>query len=200
MREDCQKDGSGAFPAPPASSDTKARDLAECIVAVARVRDRTAFATLFTHFAPRVKAYLRRHGASATAAEDLAQETLLAVWHKAASFDPARASAATWVFTIARNLRIDALRHERYPATLAHDPEPAGDHHDAGIAQAERQRLVAQALADLPIEQAEVIRLAFFEDRSHTEIERRLGLPLGTIKSRLRSAMRRLRQALGQQA
>lgn len=177
---------------------TAHRDLAECIVAVARGHDHDAFAFLFTHFAPRVKTYFRRRGASVALAEDLAQETLLAVWHKAFLFDPAKAGAATWVFTIARNLRLDALRRERYPtaeecSAPAHCP-PDGDQLTA---QVEWERLVAEALAHLPAEQADLVRRSFFADKSHTEIERELELPLGTVKSRLRAAMRSLRLTLG---
>lgn len=187
---------------PPAESpDTSGHDLAECIIAVARDRDRGAFAVLFRHFAPRVKSYLSKHGAGPDVAEDLAQETLLAVWHKAGLFDPAKAGAATWVFTIARNLRIDAMRRERHPSALRDlPPVPGLADGDERTAQAERERLVALALGDLPTEQAELVRLSYFEDKSHTDIERRLGLPLGTVKSRLRLAMRRLRLALGDQA
>ncbi len=177
-------------------------DLDACIMAVARDRDRNAFAALFAHFAPRVKTYLRKHGASADQAEDLTQETMLAVWRKAAWFDPAKAGAATWIFTIVRNLRIDALRQERYPAVLQEVAVPSQEPTDCDepIVRAERERLIARALGHLPAEEAELVRLFFFEDNSHTEIERRLGLPLGTVKSRLRIVTRRLRKALGKDA
>lgn len=175
------------------------RDLADCIMAVARLQDRDAFAVLFGHFAPRLKTYFIRHGASVATAEDLAQESLLSVWRKAAFYDPAKAGAAAWVFTIARNLRIDALRRERNPAALKELPDTPSQSLSDGddqTARTEWEALIAQALAQLPAEQAEVIHLTYFEGRSHSEIERRLGLPLGTVKSRLRAAMRRLRQAL----
>lgn len=172
-------------------------------MAVATTRDREAFVALFRHFAPQVKAYLLGHAMSNAVAEDLAQETLLTVWHKAAQFDPAKSGAATWVFTIARNLRIDRVRHESHPSVLQDSPVSAGDDYAEGdkhLERTERERLVAQALRELPTEQAEIIRLAFFEDRSHAEIERRLGIPLGTVKSRLRRAMRHLRLVLGDKA
>ena len=156
-----------------------------------------AFTPLFNRFAPRVKSYLTRLGASAAAAEELAQETMLSVWRKAAQFDPARAGASTWIFTIARNLRIDALRKER-PQPLEEDPtdvapEPAAD---AVVFAAERDVRVRAALKVLSPEQAEVIELSFFTEAAHSEIAERLGLPLGTVKSRLRLAMTRLRSLL----
>lgn len=170
------------------------------IRAVAQRQDRAAFAELFCYFAPRVKAWMLRAGASPAAAEEMAQETLLSVWRKAASFDPARAGATTWIFTIARNLRIDTMRRERHPSTLLPDPaddlqppEPA----DHALDMAERESRIRAALSQLPAEQATVVRKAFFEDKAHADIEKELGIPLGTVKSRLRLAMNRLRSVLG---
>ena len=106
-------------------------DWPDCIIAIAVRRDRAAFALLFGHFAPRLKSFFIRSGAANGLAEDLAQETLLMVWRKAALFDPARAQASTWIFTIARNLRIDARRKERDPQMVAEffdraaDPSPS---------------------------------------------------------------------------
>ena len=169
-------------------------DWSECVVAIAQLRDRERFAELFEHFAPRCKGFFMRLGASSGVAEDLAQETMLTVWHKADRFDPARAQASTWIFTIARNLRIDMQRRERNPASLveaiASAPEPTPSDQ---VLSAEREKQVRAALASLPAEQAEVIRLSFFEDRPHSEIARLLNVPLGTVKSRIRLAMNRLR-------
>ncbi len=179
------------------SAPPEAFEPARLILAIAAEADREAFAGLFNHFAPRVKSYLTRLGASSAAAEELAQETMLSVWRKAAQFDPARAGASTWIFTIARNLRIDALRKER-PQPLEEDPtdvapEPAAD---AVVFAAERDVRVRAALKALSREQAEVIELSFFSEAAHSEIAERLGLPLGTVKSRLRLAMNRLRSLL----
>jgi RNA polymerase sigma-70 factor (ECF subfamily) len=174
--------------------------LNELVVAVGRNGDRSAFKRLFDHFAPRVKGYLMRLGASDALAEDLAQEAMLTVWRKAAQFDPEKASAATWIFTIARNLRIDAVRRERRPEFDPADPglrpedaRPADDAMD--WAQAER-RLQA-ALADLPHDQSQIIELSFLAEKPHSLIASELGLPLGTVKSRIRLAMARLRVAFG---
>jgi RNA polymerase sigma-70 factor (ECF subfamily) len=170
------------------------RDWSACVEAIARGRDREAFAALFAHFAPRLKGYLMRLGVTAGAAEDLAQDTMLAVWNKAAYFDPARASASTWIFTIARNLHTDLRRRERDPKLLAQalecEPEPMPSDR---ILNVEREVRVRAALGQLSSDQATVIRLSFFEDRPQSEIAQALGIPLGTVKSRVRLAMSKLR-------
>lgn len=167
---------------------------------VAQNGDREAFVALFRHFAPRVKAYLLRLGLPASRAEELAQETLLLVWRKAAQFDPATAGVSAWVFTIARNLRIDAARRDRLAeAEATADPladAPMPPPPEQLLDTARRAERLREAVARLPSEQAEVIRLSFFDERPHAEIERALGIPLGTVKSRLRLAMTRLRAML----
>lgn len=176
--------------------------LSGLVVRIAERRDRDAFVGLFNHFAPRVKSYLMRLGAAPETAEELAQETLLTVWRRAASFDPAKAAASTWIFTIARNLRIDLSRRDRREAP-AEDPSdfvagPAGP--DEALSALEDEARVAAAVSSLPREQAQVIALAFYGDKPHSEIACELGLPLGTVKSRLRLAMARLRNALQESA
>ena len=174
-------------------------DASALVVAVAR-RDRAAFATLFEHFAPRVKSYMLKLGATPAAAEELAQEALLAVWRKADSFDPSRAGAAAWIFTIARNLRIDAVRRDRIFRVLDGEPkeEASGEPGpEAQLAGNQQSAAIRRAMTTLPREQVEVIRLSFFEDKAHGEIADTLQLPLGTVKSRLRLAMTRLKAILG---
>jgi RNA polymerase sigma-70 factor (ECF subfamily) len=168
------------------------------IARVAQDRDRAAFAALFAHFGPRIKAYLIRHGAAPNLAEDVTQEAMLSLWRKAHLFDPAKASAGTWVFTIARNLRIDQVRRERRPQPDPDDPlcEPQAGA-DEGLAWSQHEGRLKAALAMLPPDQARVIELSFFSDCPHSEIATRLGIPLGTVKSRLRLAMARLRNVMG---
>jgi RNA polymerase sigma-70 factor (ECF subfamily) len=187
----------------PTSPHTRTRqDLAHLIQAVATEADRAAFAALFDHFAPRIKTMMMRSGANAGTAEELAQETLLTVWRKAAYFNPAGASPAGWVFTIARNLRIDRLRHERPLAPLALDePDETADPDEAGQPDQafeldERERRLRKAMTQLSADQLRVVELSFFEDKAHGEIASLLDLPLGTVKSRLRLAMGRLRKLL----
>jgi len=167
------------------------------ILAVAQQRDRQAFTVLFDHFAPRVKAFLQRGGTAGASAEDMMQDVLLTVWNKAAQFDPRRASAQAWVFGIARNLKIDAIRRSRVPLPDLDLPQAEPDPlSDALVAARQSSRLVRQAIQALPAEQIEVLKLSYFDDMSHGEIEKKLGVPLGTIKSRLRLAMAKLRQVL----
>jgi len=169
------------------------------VVAVA-AKDRAAFQLLFDHFAPRVKGYLMRLGTSNAQAEDLAQDALLAVWRKAALFDPAKASASTWIFTIARNLRIDAIRRERRPELDPEDPalQPGSARAaDESVDWGQAEDRLRVALATLPDEQSRIIELSFLSEKPHSMIARELGLPLGTVKSRIRLAMARLRLALG---
>lgn len=187
------------MPSPPKPSGGE--NPSALILAVARDRDRESFAALFLHFAPRVKSYLLRLGLSASEAEELAQEALLIVWRKADHFNPDRANASTWIFTIARNLRVDAARRQRVAqaATKAQALEPRSDDEPSAadtMIAGEACRSVAAALQTLPADQADVVRLSFFEDRPHADIAAALGIPLGTVKSRLRLAMARLRAAL----
>jgi len=175
-------------------------DFSQMIVAVARHRDRSAFAALFEHFAPRLKAYLVRAGADEAQADELAQEALLTLWRKADTFDPTRATAATWIFTIARNLRTDRFRKQWRDVPAGDDMPDTIDEAaspDETLSDAERGERVRQALRQLPPEQIKVIELSFFEDQPHAEIAQTLGLPLGTVKSRIRIAMTKLRDLVG---
>jgi RNA polymerase sigma-70 factor (ECF subfamily) len=178
---------------------SEAEDWSGCVVAIARTHDKARFAELFLFFAPRLKAFFIRLGVASGAAEDLAQEVMFTVWRKASYFDPQRASAATWIFTIARNLRIDLKRREQKPQ-LSEEDLDYFDQPDPGeqTLTLEREQRVRAALGELPGEQAEVIRLSFFEDRPHAEIAHRLDIPLGTVKSRIRLAMNRLRTLVGE--
>lgn len=175
-------------------------DFSRLIAAVAAERDRAAFTTLFDYFAPRVKTYMMRAGAASAQADELAQETLLSVWRKAASFDPSRATASAWIFTIARNLRIDRLRKEWRDVSAGDEMPDMVDESataDDTLSESERAGRVRAALAHLPAEQTKVIELSFFDEKPHTEIAKALGIPLGTVKSRIRIAMNRLRTLVG---
>jgi RNA polymerase sigma factor (sigma-70 family) len=163
--------------------------------------DRVAFTALYAHYGPRLRTYMRKLGADAAASEDLVQEAMAAVWNKARLFDPAKSNANTWIFTIARNRRIDLIRRERRPEIDAEDPslrDEAPDSPEETIITRRNAAAIRTALADLPPDQADVIRMSFFEDRPHAAIAAALGVPLGTVKSRLRLAFRRFRTALGE--
>jgi RNA polymerase sigma-70 factor (ECF subfamily) len=178
-------------------------ELEALLLAVAERQDKAAFRALFSHFAPRLKSYLVRLGSNGTVAEDIVQETMLALWRKAPLFDPGKAAVSTWVFTIARNLRIDMVRRELRPELDPNDPAlvpDAPNAPDAGLEQSQIDARLREALKRLPREQREVVELSFFTEKPHGEIAQDLGLPLGTVKSRLRLAMGRLRTALGRSA
>ncbi len=170
---------------------------AALLIRVRDHQDKAAFAALFRHFAPRVKGFLMKSGAGATLAEECAQDVMATLWQKAHLFDPARASVATWVFTIARNRRIDALRKARRaePEELDWGPEPEPDQAEVLEAQQETEKL-GRALAGLPERQRSLIERAFYGDLSHSEIAAETGLPLGTIKSRIRLALDKLRHEM----
>lgn len=176
-------------------TDEAETDFAGLMARVRERQDRAAFSLLFRHFAPRVKGFLMKSGASPGLAEDVAQEVMAVLWQKAHLYDPARASVATWVFTIARNRRIDALRKARRPEPedLPWGPAPEPDQDAAMILQEETVQL-GEALAKLPEKQRILVERAFWGDLSHSEIAAETGLPLGTIKSRIRLALDRLRR------
>lgn len=177
-------------------------ELCRLIEAIALRRDRAAFADLFDYFAPRLKAFGLKKGVDAAGAEELAQETMLTVWRRADRFDRTRASAATWIYTIVRNKRIDLYRREgRVDADLDAVGEIADDAErpDDRVAASEAGALLRVAIAALPPEQVEVLQKAFYEDKPHSVIADELRLPLGTVKSRIRLALARLRVAFPEQ-
>lgn len=171
-------------------------DRAELIAAVAAFSDRAAFIALFEFYAPRIKSQTMRFGMDESVAEDVAQDAMLALWRRAGQFDAGRGTASAWVFTIATNARIDRMRRDRHLAAsvaLAGDePAMSGDEADYATDAARLDGIVSA----LPAEQRRIVQLSFYRDMPHAEIASRLGVPLGTVKSRIRLAMTKLRQAL----
>lgn len=166
--------------------------------------DRGAFEALFLRFAPKLKAYLMGLGASDGMADDLAQDAMVTVWRRAKTYDPALARPSTWLFVIARNAWIDRLRREKVelvyqmmepPASCSPDERP-----DEAAMRASDHARMAALLSTLPDEQRQVVRLSFFEDLPHSDIAEHLSLPLGTVKSRLRLALSKLRSQWEQHA
>ncbi len=172
----------------------------DMIVAIAEKQDKDSFVELFEYFAPRLKSFLMRGGTNPDLADELAQETMLSVWQKAGSFNPDQARASTWIFTIARNKRIDAFRK-------AKRPEPDIDNFeiedksivmpDIRITSDEQAAALSMALKSLPEEQASLIRKSYFEEKTHMDIAAEENIPLGTVKSRIRLALDKLRHSLG---
>jgi RNA polymerase sigma-70 factor (ECF subfamily) len=173
---------------------------AELIGAIAE-GDGEAFSTLFGRYAVRIKAFMLRAGASESDADEIAQEVMVSVWRRAASFDPARAAASTWIFAIARNQRIDMLRRASRPVPDPDDPLWQPDPEPDGlfaVSLAEREARVRESLARLVAEQRDILKMAFYDGLSQSEIAERTRLPLGTVKSRIRLAFGHLRAALGE--
>ena len=170
---------------------------AELINKVETLKDTSAFEELFNHFAPRVKAFLMKSGADPQMAEECSQEVMATVWRKAHLFDPARASVSTWIFTIARNKKIDAIRklNRPEPEQLYPEQDYEPDQEEVVELQQETERL-ATALGELPEKQRVLIEKAYLGELSHSEIAEITGLPLGTIKSRIRLALEKLRHSM----
>ena len=176
--------------------DYSGDDFNAMICAIAEKEDRDAFIALFEHFAPRVKSFLMKGGADPELADELAQETMLTIWNKAKSYNPEQAAASTWIFTIARNKRIDMIRKTKRYDVDPSDPILLADDNPSPRQNAlykEEMKVLADAIQTLPEEQAELVRKSFFEDKSHAEIADETGIPLGTVKSRIRLALERLR-------
>ncbi len=176
----------------------RAENFANCLTRIARDRSTEAFATLYQYFAPRVKAYFVRLGADAASAEELTQDTMLLVWRRAETYQADKAAASTWMFTIARNRYIDAKCRRIGPTellpvddlwpVLEDDSMPTDEQADLML----RGKELRLAMGNLPAAQSEVIEKAYFEDKSHQEIADELGVPVGTVKSRIRLALQRM--------
>lgn len=178
---------------------TEVDRLNDLLLRVARQRDRQAFVALFQHFAPRLKSFLLRAGMEVGAAEETIQDVMVTVWQRAEQFDPSLAAAGTWIFAIARNRRIDRLRRDRRPSIDLEDPALTPDAEDGAMETLlveERAALLHRAIRELPPEQADLLRMAYFEDKAHSAIAAERRLPLGTVKSRLRLALARLRKVM----
>ena len=173
----------------------------ELLTRVAK-RDREAFREVFDHFAPRIKAYIIGQGTDRQTAEEVVQETMVKIWRKAEQFDPARAAASTWIFTIARNMRVDHLRKVNRPEpdmddpAFVREPEPLPSEN---LSHAQDSKILHTAIKKLPKEQQDVLRSAYFEEKTHPEIAEALNIPLGTVKSRVRLALKNIRAVLGEQ-
>lgn len=180
-----------------------AEQWADALELVARKQDTAAFERLFKHFAPLIKAFALSSGLHKQGdhlPDELVQDVMLAIWRKSASYDRRKAAASTWIFTIARNQRIDMLRRlSKYRGDvsadeiwdLESDTELFGE-----VRQSRVQEHVSKGLHDLPVDQRQVMAKVFLEDKSHQEVADEMGLPLGTVKSRVRLAMKKMKLSL----
>jgi RNA polymerase sigma-70 factor (ECF subfamily) len=185
----------------PLMKDQQIDDWQSLLARVGSHQDREAFAALFDYFAPRVKSQMMRSGATASAAEELVQETFITVWRKAGTYDPAKASAAAWIFTVARNKRIDKYRKEARPEPDMNDPAFVPDDEPDGFSTVhkhQRAERIRKALNTLPEAQRQVLLKSYYSEETHAEIASSLRLPIGTVKSRIRLALEKLRDLLGE--
>jgi RNA polymerase sigma-70 factor (ECF subfamily) len=174
-------------------------DISNLLVRIAQNADRLAFEELHTALAPRLKSYMLRQGARPDVAEDLAQEAMMRVWQKAHLYDAEKGSATTWIYTIARNLRIDKIRREYVWQEMPDGLDEVADETptpEEQVSLDQRSIRVRQALTVLPPDQAEVIQLSFIDGLSHSEISDKIDVPLGTVKSRMRLAYAKLQEQL----
>lgn len=175
--------------------------LAEALEKIGTSQDEQAFCLIYAHFAGRVKSFLVGKGMDDETAEELMQEIMITVWRKASTYDPGKAAASTWIFTIARNRRIDYLRgNYRVEVELddvllerEQDNEEAARPLDEELNLAQNSNRLHEALGELPKEQQQVMHLSYFRGQSHGDIADWLGLPVGTVKSRIRLALQSVR-------
>ncbi|WP_234172320.1 sigma-70 family RNA polymerase sigma factor [Ruegeria pomeroyi] len=179
------------------SDNTPYSQLTVWLLAVRDQRDRAAFADLFDHLAPRLKGFVMRSGASPALAEEIVQDVMLTIWRKAAQFDPRKAQASAWIYQIARNRHIDIVRKEQRPIPdeLGEAPEPEDDASQILALEQETEKL-KQAIAQLHPDQKEMIEKAYIGELTHQQISTQTGLPLGTVKSRIRLGLGQLRKEL----
>ncbi|MCE8511884.1 sigma-70 family RNA polymerase sigma factor [Ruegeria pomeroyi] len=178
-------------------SNIEISEQTQWMIAVRDNRDRAAFAALFDFFAPRLKGFMMRSGLSAHQAEEIVQDVMLTIWRKAAMFDPHRAQVSAWIYQIARNRQIDIARKERRPMPEELKEEPGTEADASQILGLEQEAgRLKQALTKLKPEQREMIEKAYLGELTHQEISAQTGLPLGTIKSRIRLGLERLRHEL----
>lgn len=178
--------------------------LAALLAEVAVQRSRRAFSELFKHFAPRLQSFATRQFGNEQTAMDLVQETMTNVWHKAHLFSPEKGSPTTWIFTIARNIRFDILRkskknqndisaEELWPVL---SEEMSDSDEEFAIDQTILLQEITSYYSQLPDAQREVIVSIYIEGKSQQEVSDELGIPLGTVKSRTRLALQKLRELI----
>ena len=189
----------------PAGTKTYAQDVtgrrtdewSECLVLIASNEDRAAFTRFFRHFAPLIKAFaLAGSSLSASLADELVQEVMLKVWQKAGGFNPEKAAASTWVYTIARNCRTDMFRRlQKFDTPLAEQdvmPDQSSEEPFAMLQDKRSQDRVRELMQGLPPDQMQILAKVYMEGKSHAEAAAELDLPLGTVKSRVRLAIQKL--------
>ncbi len=179
--------------------DSKNINLTDLIDDISQRQDKNSFAKLFNYFAPRLKNYFYKLGVNESGAEEIVQDVMLAVWTKAITYDKEKSSLSTWIFTIARNKRIDRIRKEKRHVLVNDDnllEIPIESSQEKEIYDIQLKSNFAELIKSLPKNQAKLIKLAYFNEKTHTKISEELNLPLGTVKSRIRLALTKIRNII----
>ncbi len=170
--------------------------LSYCLENIASNQDRLAFNTVFRYFAPRLKSFLIKAGSTETQAEEVIQEVMIAVWTKAGTYDKVKSSVGTWIYTIARNKRIDKLRKDKRHFLSESDDGleiPVQSTQENEIFNSQLSSNINKYIDRLPKEQGLLIKLSYFYNKTHADISEELKIPLGTVKSRIRLALSKMR-------
>ena len=171
-------------------------ELSLCIDLIGKNQDKLAFGTIFKYFAPRLKSFLIKAGSTDSQAEEVIQEVMIAVWTKSASYDSNKSSVSTWIYTIARNKRIDKIRKEKRHYLSESDEGleiPVDSTQEKEIFTAQVSNSLKKYMANLPDEQSRLLKLSYFYNKTHADISEELQIPLGTVKSRIRLALTKMR-------
>ena len=179
------------------SSQRRTDEWSECLTLIAQNQDRAAFSRFFRHFAPLMKAFaLSGSTLSANNADELVQEVMLKVWQKAGAFNPDKAAASTWTYTIARNCRTDMFRRlQKFDTAVSADdisPEHEAEEAFLVLHNKRSREKVRDLMKTLPADQAQILAKVYMEGKTHSEAAGELDLPLGTVKSRVRLALQKL--------
>tara|TARA_Y100000589_G_scaffold330831_1_gene381806 strand:- start:1157 stop:1780 length:624 start_codon:yes stop_codon:yes gene_type:complete len=177
------------------SADTD-DDLTLCVELIGKNQDKLAFNSIFTYFAPRLKSFLVKAGSTDTQAEEVIQEVMIAVWTKSSTYDSNKSSVSTWIYTIARNKRIDKIRKEKRHFLTESDEGleiPVDSTQEKEIFTAQVSNSLKKYMSNLPEEQSKLLKLSYFYNKTHADISAELKIPLGTVKSRIRLALTKMR-------
>jgi len=178
------------------TSDVSENDLGNYLRDIGDNQDRVAFSCIFKYFAPRLKSFFIKLGCSETQAEEIIQEVMIAVWTKSSTYDRTKSSVSTWIYTIAKNKRIDKIRKEKKHNTVEADESleiPVPSKQEEHLLSTEVTKKIHHSLQFLPKEQAELLKLSYFYEKTHSDIAKDLSLPLGTVKSRIRLALSKMK-------
>ena len=171
-------------------------ELSLCIKLIGKNQDKLAFSNIFKYFAPRLKSFLIKAGSTDSQAEEVIQEVMIAVWTKSATYDCSKSSVSTWIYTIARNKRIDKIRKEKKHYLSESDEGleiPVDSTQEKEIFSAQISSCLKKYMSNLPAEQSKLLKLSYFYNKTHADISEELKIPLGTVKSRIRLALTKMR-------